>query len=424
MHYKIAYLTSKDPLDKNQASGVYYYQSRALKKQNMEIHHLGPVNILIKRFLKSGFKLVNRLLNKKYNIDHSIVISKIYGRIFSKKLKKGNYDIVFADKASCELAYINTDIPVIYSTDGTFKLLNNYYPHLSGLFKISEKEGNIIEQNAINRSSIIICASRWAASSVINDYNCPPEKVHIIPRGANIDIIPDKELIANKKKNDVCRLLFIGSEYYRKGYDIAYETMSYIRSKGIPVRLIAAGCCPPSEFIDKDVEIMPYLNKNTQQGMATFNKLMLNSDFYLLPTRAECMGIGFCESAAYGLPVITRDTGGVCEVVKNGINGYTLDRKADHRDFGEKIISIFKSDENYYNLVRASRIYFEERLNWDVWSANLKNIFDGYFAYRIQEQTIYPRLNGNTLHSGIDLNPSFAGRFMETSARVFNDPIK
>jgi glycosyltransferase involved in cell wall biosynthesis len=406
MHYKIAYLTSKDPLDKNEASGVYYYQSRALKKQNMEIHHLGPVNNFIIRFLKTGFKLVHRFLNKKYNTDHSIIISKIYGRVFSKKLKKGNYDIVFADKASCELAYINTDIPVIYSTDATFKLLNNYYPHLSGLFKVSEKEGNIIEQNAINRSCMVICASRWAATSVVNDYDYPSEKVYVIPRGANIDIVPDKELIANKKKNDVCHLLFIGWEYYRKGYDIAYQTMAYIRSKGIPVKLIAAGCCPPSEFIDKDVEIMPYLNKNTQKGMAEFNKVMLNSDFYILPTRAECMGIGFCESAAYGLPVITRDTGGVTEVVKNGINGYTLDHKADHRDFGEKIISIFKSDEKYYNLVHASRNYFEERLNWDVWSANLKNIFDGYFACRIKEQTLYPRLNGKTVHSNIDQHTS------------------
>ncbi len=380
MHYKIAYLTSKDPLDRKESSGVYHYQAKALKKHCGDIYHLGPVNNGIISFTRRAFNLLNKLSKKRYNISHSTIISKVYGKIFSDKLKKEKYDIVFADKSSCEIAYLNTKTPVIYSTDATFKLLHNYYPGYSNLLKYSGQESHKIEQNAINKASLIMVTSKWAATSVINDYNFDPERVHIIPRGANIDKIPDKEKIYDKKKTDVCRLLYMGYEWYRKGYDIAYRTMDYIRSKGIPVKLVAIGCSPPSEFIDDDVEIIPYLDKNTTKGKAGFEEIMFNSDFYLLPTRAECVAIAFCESAAYGLPVITRDTGGVTEVVKNGINGYALDNGAGYKDYGEKIISIYKEDDEYYNLVRSSRNYYEERLNWDVWGKKMKMILDTYFA--------------------------------------------
>ncbi len=380
MHYKIAYLTSKNPLDKRESSGVYYYQTMAFKDQDIEIHLLGPVNNIFIYLLKKASILLHKLIKKRYNAGHSIIAARIYGKIFSRKLKKGNYDFVFADKASCEIAHLKTDIPVIYSTDATFRLIHNYYPHMSNLLRISEKEGDIIEQKAIDNASIVICASQWAANSVIEDYGFPRANVHVIPRGANIDRVPEKNLISEKKITDVCRLLYMGKEYYRKGYDIAYKTMVYIREKGIPVKLVAVGCSTTQEFVDEDVEVINYINKNTAEGMEQFDRLMVNSDFFLLPTRAECMGIAFCESSAYGLPVITRDTGGVTEVVKDSVNGYALPFESDHKVFGEKIISIFNSRNEYTRLIKTSREYFEKRLNWQVWGEQLKTILDKYIA--------------------------------------------
>jgi glycosyltransferase involved in cell wall biosynthesis len=204
--------------------------------------------------------------------------------------------------------------------------------------------------------------------------------VHVLPRGANIDMVPDIQQIMSKKKNAVCRLLFMGRDYKRKGFHMAFKTMEYIRSKGIAVKLFAVGFVPPAEYYDIDLEITEYIDKNSVEGVEMFNRLMLNSDFYLLPTRAECMGIALCEAAAYGLPVITTDTGGVTEVVKDGINGFALSYHSGHSEYGEKIISIFNSDELYYNLVKSSRGYYEERLNWRVWGEGFKKILDGYNA--------------------------------------------
>ncbi|MGF1585953.1 MAG: glycosyltransferase family 4 protein [Bacteroidales bacterium] len=376
--YRIAYLTSKDPLDKKSSSGVYYYQSSALKKYCTEIVYLGPVNNLLIRWLKKVFNFLQKFTRKKYNHGHSLIISRIYGRIFSRKLKEGKFDFIFADKSSCEIAFLKTNIPLIYSTDATFVNLHDYYPGYTNLFRFSSKESNSIEQNAINNSSIVICASKWAADSVTEQYRFPARNVHVLPRGANIDFVPDIQQILKKKKNNICQLLFIGKEYKRKGFQLAFKTMQYIRSVGLPVKLIAVGFTPPPEYIDKDLEIIDYIDKNTTEGMERFHSLMLNSDFYLQPTRAECMGIAFCEAASFGLPVITTDTGGVTEVVKDGVNGFALPYQSDHTEYGDKIISIFKSDKDYYNLIKSSRDYYEKRLNWEVWGEGVKKILDNY----------------------------------------------
>ncbi|MFW5645414.1 MAG: glycosyltransferase family 4 protein, partial [Bacteroidota bacterium] len=210
MSYKIAYLTSKDPSDKKESSGVYYYQSHALEKHCGEVFHLGPANSYIINFIIKVSRLLKRFSKKKYNSDHSIIVSKVYARIFSKKLKKGDYDFIYADKSSCEIAFLKTRIPLIYSTDATFGLLHDYYQEYSNLFGFSRRESNLIEKNAIQRSSIIISTSQWAASSVMNDYHYPKERIFVRPRGANLDKVPDREIIFNKKKTEICRLLFIG----------------------------------------------------------------------------------------------------------------------------------------------------------------------------------------------------------------------
>jgi glycosyltransferase involved in cell wall biosynthesis len=376
MSYKIAYLTSKNPQDRKESSGVYYYQSKSLEKYGGELVHLGPVNPLSIRIIRKFINILNRFLPFKINHSHHRLISRIYGYIFSRKLRNREFDVIFADKSSCELAYLKTDIPIIYSTDATFNLLHNYYSSYSNLSVSSIRSGNQIEQQAIRKASKIICTSEWAKRSVNLDYHFPASRIHVLPRGANIDHEVDTHRITSKRKTDTLRLVFVGREWHRKGFDIAFQVMNHIRSKGIKVKLTAVGVVPPAEYIDDDVHVIPYIDKNTTEGRREFDDIMFNSDFYLMPSRAECVAIAFNEASAYGVPVITRDTGGVTEVIKNDINGYALPPDADFTAYTSKILEIYLSDKKYYNLVNSSRKYFETRLNWDVWGQKMKLLLD------------------------------------------------
>src|SRR6266849_969607 len=98
------------------------------------------------------------------------------------------------------------------------------------------------------------------------------------------------------------------------------------------------------------------------------------SDFLLVPTRADCTPIVFCEANAFGLPVITTDTGGVAEVVRDGENGFLLPYSARGAAYADVIAKAYRDDQRYAELVSASRTAFENRLNWDAWGATVKNI--------------------------------------------------
>lgn len=374
MGYKIAYLTSKNPHNRKESSGVYYFQSQALKRHCGEVTFLGPVKSYRITALRWLFKLGKKFFRISKKKSHSQRISRIYGQIFRQKLKNQHFDFILADKCSAEIAFLNTEIPIIYSTDATFGLLHNYYLQYKGLTKSSVVEGHIIEQNAINRSTFIVCATEWAARSVVEDYGFNPDKVFVLPRGANIDELLPRHKVLDKKRTSVCRLVFMGSDWKRKGLDIARETVKIISKLGQPVKLTVVGAQPDGIIHDDDVEVIPFLDKNTPEGRAKFNELLLNADFFILPTRAECMGISFCEASAFGLPLIGTDTGGVKEIVKNGFNGFALPLEAQPEEYAYTILGIYNDPDRYAAMAKASRDYFEEKLNWDAWALSLKQI--------------------------------------------------
>jgi glycosyltransferase involved in cell wall biosynthesis len=122
------------------------------------------------------------------------------------------------------------------------------------------------------------------------------------------------------------------------------------------------------------VNIVGFLNKNDPQDRLRLEKIYRHSDFFLLPTRAECYGIVFCEANAYGLPVLSTATGGIPEIVRNGVNGFLLPLEARGEAYAAHILSIFGNPAKYRKMRAASREQFETRLNWDAWGKRMNEI--------------------------------------------------
>jgi len=147
-----------------------------------------------------------------------------------------------------------------------------------------------------------------------------------------------------------------------------------LEETGLAALLVVCGCTPPPGIFHPWLKVIPSLDKNKADQNRQLTELFLSSDYMLVPTRADCTPIVFCEAAAFGLPVITTDTGGVSGVVRNGENGYMLPYYAKGAEYARLITEIYHDDERYYKLVRKSRQAFEERLNWDVWARTVKQL--------------------------------------------------
>jgi len=217
-------------------------------------------------------------------------------------------------------------------------------------------------------------ASDWNKYSAMNDYGIDAEKISVVPCGANMDIIPAATEL-NMIASGECRLLFLGVEWGRKGGDIALETFRMLKQKGFNPHLHIIGCVPPHDLsAETNITVIPFLDKNNPSDFQQLQKVFFQTDFLLLPTRAECAGVVFCEASAYGIPSVTTDTGGVTTYVKNGMNGFTLPFNAGAGDYAQKIEELVSNPQAMQTLKLSCRKYYEEKLNWDLWGQQFQQI--------------------------------------------------
>ena len=130
---------------------------------------------------------------------------------------------------------------------------------------------------------------------------------------------------------------------------------------------------PPNAtaFNNPDLVIKPFLNMGQEADRKCLHNLFSTADFFILPSRAECAAIAFCDANAFGLPVLTTDVGGISSFVRNGVNGYMLPISASGDDFAKEIKRILDDPACYQRLRQQSRAEYESRLNWDTWANKL-----------------------------------------------------
>lgn len=365
---KIAFLTATNAKDKKSRSGTLYYMGKALQKHCGDVYYLGPLDTRVEKLVQRLSHLSVKLFGKNYAHEHSILLSQRYGNMVKGKLQDESFDLIFAPVASTELAFLETEIPIIYSADATFALINDYYPdYFSHLLGVSMKEGDYIEKAAISKADLLLYPSWWAAHSAIEDYDADKSKVKVVPFGANMDNIPSTEIVLSKKKSEVCKLLFLGVDWERKGGKIAFKTLLELDKLGVEAELTICGCVPPEEFKHDRMKVIPFLDKNDAVQSKELYDLLFENHFLLLPTRSEAYGVVFCEANAFGMPALTTDTGGIPSVIDQGINGFMLSLDATGEDYAKLIKDIYDDDEKYYGLMQSSRKTFDEKLNWDSW---------------------------------------------------------
>ncbi len=374
----IAFLSVNDPLDKRSWSGTTYYIGNTLQRNVGDVHFLGPVHFprWIDKTLRAVAKINRLLFKKEYATKYSLLLSWYASRALQKKMRGNRYDCIVAPAASTELSYLKTAIPVVFISDTTFHLISNYYHReFRDMLPFSKWEGNHIEARALKNSAHAIFSSDWAAVSAQKDYGVQPGKISVMPLGANMDFSPDAAVVTKKYENKTLTLLYLAVEWERKGGAIALEALEALQASGVDAKLIVCGCTPPEGVAHPAMKVIPFLNKNIPADHNRFIELLSTVHFLILPTRADCSLLVACESNAYGVPAITTNTGGVPNIVLDGVNGYCLPYEAGGKEYANCIKAIYSDPERYHALVLSSRKRYEEHLNWDKWAEGFLQIY-------------------------------------------------
>jgi len=376
---KIAYVSTFDARLVQSWSGTGYIIAKELERQGVDISYVGPLSEKNGLFYKAKQLFYREILKKRHIRQAEPAILHHNALQISEQISIINPDIILSIWAY-PIAFLECKQPIVFIADATFPLMHDYYNEYTNLSTTTINNISKLEKSDMDRSAAVIYSSNWAAQSAINDYGISPNKVHVIPFGAIINSVPTKNdvenFIENRVNSDVCNLLFLGVDWERKGGRIAYNTLLELLKKGMKVQLTVCGCIPPDEFSHSKMQVIPFLDKSNNNDSEQFTTLLRESHFLLLPTRKEAYGLVFCEASAFALPSITTDTGGVGEIIQNGINGYTLPFSSDAIEYAELISTLWINKEEYYNLSQSSYNEFTTRLNWDFASEQIKIILE------------------------------------------------
>ncbi|MAI80697.1 MAG: hypothetical protein CL917_17280 [Deltaproteobacteria bacterium] len=362
---KIGYVTNTNPKDRLSQSGAHYSMFNALKTDGTDVVHIGrslwSLGSRLPRPLKRARRFLRAQSARETNYEEGMRIAQL----LQKEIVKANVDLLYT--ANSPTSCLETDLPIVYRSDLTYRLYCEHYPIVRRAPKAVRDYQEEAEARKIQRADLIIYPSQWAADSAVEDYGASREKILVAPSGANVENIPSmEEILANRAENP-CRLLFLGREWERKGGAIAVETTIALNEMGLKTELIIVGTQPDFEVPSEFVTVVGFLDKNSNRERAQLEQLLKSCHFMHVPTRGEAFSLAFCEASAFGLPVISTATGGVPSAVKNGINGQLLPLEARGSDYAKVIIDLFSDRKAYEKLMVNSRKLYDDSLNWGAW---------------------------------------------------------
>ena len=372
---RIAIVSAEDTRSRQAWSGSPFYMAAALERHVGDVVHLGPVTSPVELAAKVRNRIAKQVTGRGVPYQHSRSVAADYARIVRRRLRDaGAVDLIFAPAAATQLALLETDIPVVYTSDTTFQLMRDYYPGFSGLDDAYADGGNDIERRALHRSAAVIYPSEWAARSARTFYGVPAERVHVVPYGANLDAVPPRDAVTAAGRADRRSILFLGVDWERKGGAIAYDAVAALRARGVEATLTVCGCTPPAHYRAPWLHVVPRLDKNVPEQQRELSRLLLEASFLLVPSRQECYGIVFCEASAHGTPAIATDTGGIAGAVSVGESGMLFPENASPAAYADAMASLLADRARYQAMVASSRAHFEQTVNWDVWGRRVAGI--------------------------------------------------
>ncbi len=355
----IVFITRYDVLDINNWSGTLYHIYHQLQKK----HNVEVVGAELFKQL-TVFRIGN--FQNDFFVPACRYVKSV-GNLLSERIR--DFDLAFF--GDLLLYPMDIQIPFVFLSDITYEQVNMYYKKSDERnVKPSMHQEKLILDNVFR----IIYCSEWIKSKVVEVYNINPNKIDVVDLGANIPT-PTRYFIDIDM--NVCRLVFIGKDWERKGGDKLLQAFQILKKERFPCSLTIIGSMPEKIMEeDENLTVIPFLDKSIPKQSDQLCTILSEAHFLILPTKFDAYGIVFCEASAYAVPSITANVGGVGQPVRDGKNGYLLPPDATAQDYADKIKTVFNERESYIRLRASSRLEFETRLNWDVWGKRVNEILE------------------------------------------------
>jgi UDP-glucose:(heptosyl)LPS alpha-1,3-glucosyltransferase len=198
-----------------------------------------------------------------------------------------------------------------------------------------------------HRFKKVIAISELVKKNIVETYHVDERDIEVIYNGVDLERFntENRKLYREEvRKNfsierDEFVVLFVGSGFERKGVEYLLKAAELI-PEPITVMIVGKGSEKRiRNFIKKQHVIFCGPQKEIHKYYAA-------SDIFVFPTLYEPFGNVHLEALASGLPVITTRLSGASEIIRDGLQGFVIDKPEDIKTIAEKIRFLMDRDEN------------------------------------------------------------------------------
>ncbi|MGC8873659.1 MAG: glycosyltransferase [Chloroflexia bacterium] len=207
------------------------------------------------------------------------------------------------------------------------------------------------EREIAHSADALIAATLVEREQMIAYYNAPPERIHVIPPGVNLERFrPIPVLEARAHVGSPCQpceeshmLLYVGRMDPLKGVEDLLRALPYV-VRDLPedwpchicLALIGGDAESTDEALRQEMARLEQLKQSL--GLADFAIFLGRRDqdelpyYYsaadvcIVPSHYESFGMVALESLACGTPVVASRVGGLATIIEDGVNGFLVPR--------------------------------------------------------------------------------------------------
>lgn len=255
------------------------------------------------------------------------------------------------------------DIPMVTTLHGTDITLVGSHPFYKSAVTFS-----------INKSDFVTSVSESLKKDTLKLFNIKKD-IEVIPNFIELDKDTDdytipchRSLMAKSNQKIITHI-----SNFRKVKRIpdVIEVFYKIQKK-LDVKLMMVGDGPEKEEAEILCEKLGISHKVIFFGNSNeVDRILSYTDLFLLPSETESFGLAALEAMAWGVPVISSNSGGLPEVNFEGFSGFLSD-VGDTKDMAEKAISILEDESR---LLHFKKNALEVATKFDI-----KNILPIYEA--------------------------------------------
>ena len=205
----------------------------------------------------------------------------------------------------------------------------SYYGQDVILHRSSERFGAwawwyvLLRKRVFARAAKILVLSRQMAGA-LEAQGCPPEKLEIVRLGVDLARF-DVPHVASS--NRALRVLMVGREVDKKGFDDGLRACRGLVDRGIPTKVVLLGTGGPLQAELRALAIELALDITYPDPASSVPAAMAAADVLLVPSRTAANGdeegtpTVIIEGGAARLPVVSTRHAGIPEQVEDGVTG-------------------------------------------------------------------------------------------------------